>query len=145
MKDRDLENQIRKTEEFIELWSKLREIYEKSAKGIPSTGMTDKDFRETKELVNHKFEDLMDVLEVRQLDRHLKSGFIYDILSLDALSFMSDEKSSAMDDNWKRSYGFLNATLERLERKRRRLGSLNKFFIMSKKILQGKEIKGGKR
>ena len=143
MKDQKLETQIRKTQEFIELWHKFRQIYSQATKGDPPSG--EKDFLETKELVNFRFEDLMDDLGVKPLKRFLITGFIYEILSIKTLSFMSDEKSKAINKNWENSYNFLNATLARLERKKKRIGSFNKFFVISKKILKGKEIKGGGR
>ena len=53
MKDRDLEIQIRKTREFIELWDKFRQIYNGAIKGDSFPGRMEKDFLETKELVTY--------------------------------------------------------------------------------------------
>ena len=72
---------------------------------------------------------------MKPLRRFIISPSIYNVLALDKLSMMSDERSKAIAKDWEESSRFLNSLLSRLQRKKRRIEGFNKFvFVLKNRI-----------
>ena len=133
MIDRKLEANIKKTKEFMEIWDKFSRIFKATISGNHVSADEEKEFLSTKALVNSRYEDLMDLLGVKPLKRFIISPSIYNVLSLEKISIMSDEKLNAVDKDWDESSKFLTALFKRLESKKRRIEGFNRFFFVVKK------------
>ena len=133
MIDKKLENNIKKTKDFIEIWSKFRNIFKNAVSGDHVSEDKEKELLSVRNLVDSRYEDLMDSLGVKPLKRFLASPSVYNVLSFKKLSIMSDEKLDAAGRDWEESSEFLTKVLDRLERKKKRIEGFNKFFFVLKK------------
>ncbi len=138
MIDRKLEANIKKTKEFIEIWDKFSRIFKNTVSGNHVSIDEEREFLSTKTLVNSRYEDLMDSLGVKPLKRFIMSPSIYNVLSLEKISIMSDEKFDTVDKDWEESSRFLTVLLERLKTKKRRIEGFNRFFFVTKKAIRRK-------
>ena len=139
MIDKKLEENIKKAGEFIELWKKFYEIFEKAISSNPISSEIERNFHSTKRLLSIRFEDLMDSLNIRPSIRILKHAPIYNILFLKNLKEMSEDKSSEIKRNWQNSLENLEILKSRLERKKMRIQRFNRFFyILKNKIVRKK-------
>ena len=138
MIDRKLEANIKKTKEFIEIWDEFNRIFKNTISGNHVSIDEEKEFLSNKALVNSRYEDLMDSLGVKPLKRFIMSPSIYNVLSLEKISIMSDEKFDTVDKDWGESSKFLTALFERLKTKKRRIEGFNKFFFVTKKAIRRK-------
>ena len=133
MIDKQLESNIRKAKEFIELWDKFHVVFRNTVSGNRVGEKEEQNFLSIRELVNSRYEDLMDSLEIKPLKRFTMNTALCNVLSLERISIMSDERQKAVDADWTESSRFLNSLLERLMRKKRRIESFNKFAFVLKK------------
>ncbi len=138
MIDRKLEANIKKTKEFMEIWDKFNHIFKATISGDHVSINEEREFLSTKALVNSRYEDLMDSLGVKPLKRFIMSPSIYNVLSLEKISIMSDEKFDTVDKDWEESSKFLTALLERFKTKKRRIEGFNRFFFVTKKAIRRK-------
>ena len=129
MIDKKLENNIKKTKEFIEIWSKFSNIFKRALSEGHVGNQREKEFMSTKYLVDSRYDDLMDSLGVKPLKRFTMGPAIYNVLSIDKLSIMSDDKIKKFEEDLSESNKFLEALLSRLDRKKRRIESFNKFYL----------------
>ena len=129
MIDRKLEGNIKKTKEFVEIWSNFRRIFKNN---------DEKNFLATRTLVNSRYDDLMDSIGEKPIKRFIKNEPLYNILSLGNLSIMSDERLKKLDKDWDESSGYLSSLLERLKRKKRRIEGFNRFFFLLKNVIRRK-------
>lgn len=135
MTDKKLENNIKKARDFIEFWHKFYDIFKSTISENHLGRDKEEEFLSVRELVNSRYEDLMDSLGVKPLKRFIMSPSVYNVLSFEKISIMSDRRLNIIDKDWRESFRFLRALLGRLERKRNRIGNFNKFaFIFKKKI-----------
>ena len=135
MIDRKLESNIKRTENFIEIWDKFHDIFENALSDNAINKDEEKNFLSTKTLVNSRYDDLMDSLGVKPIKRFIKSETIYNILSIRDLSIMSDRRSSMVHRDWQNSFKFLRSLLERLKRKKRRIEGFSRFSFFVKRRL----------
>lgn len=135
MIDKKLENNIKKARDFVEIWHKFHDIFKNTTSENHLGRDKEEEFLSVKNLVNSRYEDLMDSLKVKPLRRFIISPSIYNILSCGEISIMSDKRLSGVRDDWAESFRFLKALLERLERKKERIGGFNRFAFMMKKIV----------
>lgn len=143
MIDKKLEANIKKTREFTEIWNKFNRIFKNAISGEHISRDREKEFLSTRALVNSRYEDLMDSLGVKPLKRFIISPFVYNVLSLEKISVMSDEKSDTVDKDWEGASKFLAALLKKLEGKKRRIKNFNRFFFVAKKeIRKRKGVRG---
>lgn len=139
MIDRKLEGDIKKTKEFIELWDKFHQIFKDAISENHVSESKEKEILSTRNLVSSRYEDLMDTLGKRPLERFIMSPSVHNILSLEKISIVSDKRLDTLDCDWREAFGFLKALLERLERKKRRIGNLNRFAFALKKGVRRKK------
>ncbi|NQU95587.1 MAG: hypothetical protein HQ549_05090 [Candidatus Omnitrophica bacterium] len=142
MVDRKLEANIKKTENFLEIWNEFHRIFENALAGNSINKVEEKNFFSTETLVNARYDDLMDSLGVKPIKRFIKSEAIYNILSIRNLSIMSDRRSSLVYKDWQNSFKFLNSLLERLKRKKRRIEGFSRFSFLVKKGLSFSKRRG---
>jgi len=129
MIDRELEANIKKTKEFIEIWNNFHRIFK---------GNDEKNFLATKTLVNSRYDDLMDSIGEKPIKRFIKNEPLYNILSLENLSIMSDERLKKLDIDWNESSRYISLLFERLKRKKRRIEGFNRFFFLLKNVIRRK-------
>ena len=135
MIDKKLEQNIKNTKEFIELWTKFHQIFEKNVSMSHLDKREEEEFVFVRELLNSRFEDLMDSLGIKPLKRLIMCPPIGNILALAKLSSMSDDVLKAFDRDWEEASKFLGSLLGRLERKKDRIEDFNKFaFIVKRKV-----------
>ena len=140
MIDKILQRNIKATEEFKEYWIKLQDLY-KQALGENERSKVNADvFFSTKDMVNQKFEEWMDVLAVPTKERFTKGYCFYEIFSLEDLLAISDSKRDKIEDAWENSFIFLYGILGRAKKKKIRLDNINGFFYNLKKRFK----RGGK-
>jgi hypothetical protein len=136
MIDRKTELDIRAVKSFLEFWMKFHSIYT----GLVSKEIISKDdereFLETKCLIDGKYKNLIDSLEFKYMPHSRLTDPVSDILAMNTLSFTSENKAKKVEDNWRDSYVFLNNILERLENKKRRLEQFNPLSVYLKKIFK---------
>ena len=133
MIDRELENNIKRTKEFIELWDKFHGIFKNTISENHVGEEDEKAFLSIRELVNSRYEDLMDSLGIKPLKRFTMNASLCNVLSLERLSVMSDERLKAVDRDWGESSRFLHLLLNRLIRKKKRIEGFNRFAFVLKK------------
>jgi len=133
MIDKKLEKNIKKAKEFNEIWGKFRRLFQSALSENYINEKKEKEFFLIKSLVNSRYDDLMDSLGVKPLRRFTMSPFVYNVLSLEKLSIMSDAKLKGIDADWEESRRFLEALLRRLEKKKKRIKEFNRFAFVVKK------------
>ncbi|MDD4202885.1 MAG: hypothetical protein PHQ52_05405 [Candidatus Omnitrophica bacterium] len=140
MIDKTLQVKIKATEEFIEYWIKLQDLY-KQALGEKEKSKVNADvFFSTKDMVNLKFEAWMDVLRFSTKEKFTKGYCFYEIFSLEDIFTVSDFKKEKIADAWENSFIFIYGILARAKKKKTRLDNINGFFYNLKKIFN----RGGK-
>ena len=141
MKDKQLESNIKNTEEFLEYWVKFNQIYKDSI-SVRQDSVAVKDiFFSTKEIVNNRFEDFLDSIGITHKQRVDRYFGIYRILSIKDLDIMSDEKIDQIKEDWTESFILLYDQLKRFKRKKLRIENINGIFFKINKFLN----KGGKK
>jgi hypothetical protein len=133
MIDKKLEANIKKTKDFIEIWRKFYDIFKNATSKNHLGRDKERELLSVRELVNSRYEDLMDSLGVKALKRFIISPSVYNVLSFEKISITSDKRLHALDRDWEESFKFLNGILGRLERKKQRIGEFNKFAFVVKK------------
>ncbi len=141
MKDKELETNIKKTEEFLEYWVKFNQIYKETISSSKGSIVNQEIFFSTKDIVNHRFEDFLDSIGVSHKKRVDKYFGIYRILSIKDLNDMSDEILEQIKEDWTESFILLYSMLKILKRKKLRLENINGIFFSMKNFL----TKGGKK
>ena len=106
MIDKKLEDNIKNTKRFLEFWSKFHELYRTN----------EENFLSTRTLVNSRYQDLMDSIDIRHSQRATKGLPVYEILSIENLSGISDERSKKIEDYWTNSYVFLSSLLKQFQK-----------------------------
>lgn len=129
MIDRKLEENIKKAKEFTEIWGNFRRIFKNN---------DEKNFLATKALVNSRYDDLMDSIGEKPIKRFIKNEPLYNILSLENLSMMSDGRLRGLEKDWEDSSVYLFSLVDRLERKKRRIEGFNRFFFLLKNVTRRK-------
>ncbi len=129
MIDKKLEDNIKNTKRFLEFWSKFHQLY--SSK--------EENFLSTRTLVNSRFQDLMDSAGMKHSQRLTKGLPIYEILSIENLSGMSDEKLKRIEECWTDSYYFLTGVLKQFQKKKKRIERFNKLVFTIKSFLRRKK------
>jgi hypothetical protein len=137
MIDKKLEGNIRKTKEFIEIWDKFRRIFGIAVSENRVNENKEKEILSIRDLLDSRYEDLMDSLEVKPLERFVMCQPIYNLLSLEKLLIMSDEKLKTFEKDWAESYRFLAGLLGKLEKKKRRISGFNALAFRMKKRIRG--------
>ena len=129
MIDKKLEDNIKNAKRFLEFWSKFHELY----------SLKEENFLSTRTLVNSRFQDLMDSVGMKHSQRLIKGFPIYEILSIENLSGMSDEKLRRIEECWTDSYYFLTSVLNRFQKKKKRIERFNKLVFTIKSFLRRKK------
>lgn len=138
MIDKELEHNIKKTKDFMEIWGKSRRIFKNMISGNHVDTGKEEEFASVKDLLNSRYEDLMDALGVKPLRRFTMNQSVCNILELGNISIMSDEKLKSADRDWAESQKFFETLFERLKRKKRRIEGFNRFFLSVKRKIAKK-------
>ena len=143
MADKKIIENIKSIKKFLEFWTKFHEIY---VNAVSSSKKTEEDqyasrtmednFISTRSLVNSRFQDLMDLLSVNHADRMTKALCIYEVLSVESLSEMSDEKIEKIEDFWTDSFVFLSSLLIRFQTRKKRLEKFNRISLAIRGIVK---------
>ena len=130
----ELEEKIKKTKEFMELWLKFRELYTKALKKEAIHAEEEMMFLETKSLIARKYQALMDRLGMEPSMDDKTFDVISQVLSLQSVSSISDVQIQEIETGWHRSFMFLNKLLGTLENQKEMLARISPLSIWGPKI-----------
>jgi|GEM_PF-1731009 len=131
---KNIENQIKKAETFIEFWTKFNHLFNDAMANGMGVAPERESFVSTSLLVNTRFEELMDTMKVSSRDRMKKCYPIYEILSINDFNNMSDEKLDRIKDCWNDSFVYLYSMLDRCRKKKKKVEKLIGFNFFAKLI-----------
>lgn len=134
MIDKKTESDIKEVKSFLELWVKFHSIYNNIASKGLITIDDEKEFLETKGIIQDKYNLLKDSLEFNYMPHTRLTDPVSDILSLKNVLHISEKNLKKLGDDWKDSFIFLNNILERLKNKKRRLEQFNPIGVFLKRI-----------
>jgi hypothetical protein len=136
MIDRKTEESIKFLKTFVESWRKFHQLYlELAAKNI----VTKEDegvFSDTRELMAKRYSALKESLEFTYMPYNRLTDPVTDILDMNCVFYMSEERSRKIEEHWVDSYIFLNKILERLENRKRRLEHFSAVGVWMKRVLE---------
>ena len=138
----ELEEKIKKTKEFMELWLKFRELYMKAIKKEAIHPEEEMTFLETKSLIARKYQALMDRLGMEPSMDDKTFDVISQVLSLQSVSSISDVQIQEIEQGWHRSFMFLNKLLGSLENQKETLSRISPLSVWGPKT---KELLAKKR
>ena len=130
----ELEEKIKKTKEFMELWLKFRELYTKALKKEAIHAEEEMTFLETKSLIARKYQALMDRLEMEPSMDDKTFDVISQVLSLQSVSSISDVQIQEIETGWHRSFMFLNKLLGTLENQKETLARISPLSIWGPRL-----------
>ncbi|MFH1858314.1 MAG: hypothetical protein ABH845_05385 [Candidatus Omnitrophota bacterium] len=134
MIDRDVEEKIKKTKEFMELWMKFHTLYKEALKKESITPQDEEIFLETKSLIARKYQALTDLLKEFSSMEEKPFDVISQVLSLQGVSAFSDIQLGEIEDDWHKSYLTLNKLLGLLESRKETLAKVNPLALVLPKI-----------
>ena len=146
MVDPELEEKIKKTKEFMELWMKFRQLYTKALKKEAILPEEEVAFLETKSLIARKYQALMDRLDLEPSMDDKTFDVISQILSLQNVSSLSDVQIQEVENGWHRSFIFLNKLLGTLENQKETLSRISPLSVWgprAKELLRKKRVRLG--
>ena len=100
MIDKELEEKIKKTKEFMELWIKFHNLYKEALKDKVVDPEEEKAFLETKSLIARKYQALTDLLKITPSTEDKTIDVISQVLSLQSISTLSDVQLEEIDNGW---------------------------------------------
>ena len=133
MVDPELEEKIKKTKEFMELWLKFRQLYTKALKKETILPEEEVSFLETKSLLARKYQALMDRLDLEPSMDDKTFDVISQVLSLQSVSSLSDVQIQEVENGWHRSFIFLNKLLGTLENQKETLAHISPLSVWAPK------------
>jgi len=135
MIDKVVEDKIKKTKEFMELWMKFHNLY-KDALQKESILPEDEDaFLQTKSLIARKYQALTELLELSSSEDKTFE-VVTQLLSLQGVSALSDVQMQEIEENWHQSYIALNKILGGLENQKEALARVHPISVIWPKIVQ---------
>ena len=136
MIDRDVEEKIKKTKEFMELWMKFHNLYQEASRKETIDPQEEDTFLETKSLIARKYQALVDLLGMGQsLEQDRTFDVISQVLSLQGVSALSDVQIQEIENGWHQSYIALNKILGSLENRKESLAKINPLSLILPKIV----------
>ena len=144
MVDPILEEKIKKTREFMELWMKFRELYSKALKKEAIHAEEEMAFLETKSLIARKYQALMDRLGMEPSMDDKTFDVVSQVLSLQGVSSLSDVQTQEIENGWHRSFMFLNKLLGTLENQKETLAHVSPLSLWvpkAKAVLAKKRVR----
>ena len=137
MIDKEIEEKIKKTKEFMELWIKFHNLYKEALKDKVVDPEEEKAFLETKSLIARKYQALTDLLKITPSTEDKTIDVISQVLSLQSISTLSDVQLEEIDNGWHHSNIFLNKLLGSLENRKETLSKVNPLSVLLPKIFSG--------
>ena len=136
MIDKNVRQDIKAVQGFLEFWGKFHSIYDSTIRKELITNEDEAKFLETKELIRAKYEELKAVLELHYAPRTRLTDPVSDILAMRGIRFMAEKNLKKVNDDWKDSYVFLNSILERLKDRERRLEEFTPIGVFLKRMFK---------
>lgn len=130
----ELEEKIKKTKEFMELWIKFRELYTKALKKEAIHAEEEMAFLETKSLIARKYQALMDRVGMEPSMEDKTFDVVSQVLSLQGVSSLSDIQTQEIEKGWHRSFMFLNKLLGTLENQKETLAHVSPLSVWGPKL-----------
>ena len=135
MIDRDIEDKIKKTKEFMELWMKFHNLYKEASKKETIDPQEEDTFLDTKSLIARKYQALIDLLGMTQsLEQDRTFDVISQVLSLQGVSTLSEVQIQEIENGWHQSYLALNKILGSLENRKEALAKISSLSLVFPKI-----------
>ncbi len=134
MRDKNLELQIKRLKEFMQLWITFHDMYKSAIKRETITPEEEQSFLETKSLIARKYQALKDQLKVSSNYEYRTFDVISQVLSLKSVAAISDLSLNKIENDWHNSYIVLNKLLGELEGKQEELRKVSALGLMLKKF-----------
>ena len=136
MIDKELELQIKRVKEFMQLWIKFHDMYKNSLSRETISPEDEKTFLDTKSLIARKYQALKTILGtgVSYDDRAL--DVVSHVLSLKGVADISDVAMKKIENDWHNSYIQLNKLLGELEGRQDNLQKISKVGLFANRLRQ---------
>jgi hypothetical protein len=136
MIDKELELQIKRVKEFMQLWIKFHDMYKNSLSREAISPEDEKTFLETKSLIARKYQALKTLLgtSVSYDDRAL--DVVSHVLSLKGVADISDVSMRKIENDWHNSYIQLNKLLGELEGRQDNLQKISRLGLFANRLRQ---------
>ena len=134
IKDTDL----KAIKSFVEFWERFHHIYnDLFSKGI-ITKEDEEKYLETRDSIRSKYAELKNVMEFTYMPHGRLTDPVNDVLTVDAIRFISENNLRKLNNDWKDSYVFLNSILERVKEKKSLLEDMSPVGAFFRRIFRGK-------
>ncbi len=134
MIDKRLEIKIKKTKEFIDLWSKYHSLY-KGALSKPSISDEDAEgFLKTQEVLSRRYSQLQESVKNNFKKAIDGQDAILELLNIESIQALSDDAMEKVNDKWRDSHSILNQILKDLEDKKREIEKVNPLIYLVNRI-----------
>jgi hypothetical protein len=140
MINRELEHQIKKTKDFIQLWMKFRELYQGALGRTNILIAEEKAFLDLKSTLVRQYQGLVELLNLSASSDDRTFEVISAILSLASVSGLTEMQLKKVESDWHSSYLNLNKILGSLENKKEQLAKINTAKITIDKFLSSRLV-----
>lgn len=140
MIDKELERQIKKTKDFIELWVRFRELYQGALGRTNIQPEEEKDFLDLKSTLVRQYQGLLESLNLGHTPDDKTFDVVSSILSLASVSTLTEMQYKKAENDWHSSYLNLNKILGSLENKKEQLAKINTTKIAVDKFLSSRLV-----
>ncbi len=129
MRDRRLEQNIKRVEEFIELWKQLSQFLDRGLRGGTFSDEEEGQFLQLKSAIAQQHELLMTTLggEAERDDKALR--LLNNVPSLGAFQDLAEGMDKRLSTEWHSTFMALQALLGRLRGKQAQLASISSFAV----------------
>ena len=134
MIDRELEFNIKRLKEFMQLWVKFHDMYKNALSRDTITPEDETSFLETKSLIARKYQALKDQLGIANSYEDKTFDVISQVLSLNSVAAISDLSLHKIENDWHNSYILLNKMLGELEGRQETLRKISIIGLAVKKL-----------
>ncbi len=129
MIDRELELQIKRLKEFMQLWVKFHDMYKNALSRETISPEEESTFLDTESLITRKYQALKDYLGIDSSYEDKTFDVISQVLSLKSVAAISDISLHKIENDWHNSYILLNKLLGELEGKQEALRRVSRFGL----------------
>lgn len=134
MRDKKLERQIEKFENFIELWKKFHELFAMARSQDNIAETDEKEFFEIKTIIARNYSVLMDSIGISESKDSSSLEMLSQVISLADAKDISDGIAKRITSVWNAKYLDFQKILGELEHNKEELAHISGFKIFLKKL-----------
>lgn len=140
MIDKQLEQQIKKAKDFIDLWMRFRELYQNALGRTNIIPEEERAFLSLKSDLVRQYQGLLESIGAAHSPEDRTFDVISTIISLASVTALSEMQFKKVENDWHSSYLNLNKILGSLENKKEQLSKINTTKIALDKFLSGRLV-----